>query len=394
MSADDLSTSLLCNLKMVSDDLLTAEDDDYSTICTRLTQLEVTARAICTQRTTDDTVADQIWQTSERIKIIASTFLRLDEYRKKIQSGLSSIDLKKLQRDHRYGSDTKLAESLPSSHLRRHFLSCLDDPYPLPEEKNELVKSTNEYYARNPCAEGSQQAMNHNSLALWYINARRRSGWSSILRKYARNDRQLMKPLIQAKMMQEGLPVRALLSGELDTAHAVHALLRKNLGKVNDKIQKDFHDDFTSMISWIRYGVRDKTGDWVQDVVNASKKKTKHKRGASHIVTNAGNRSPLRKSQSCLSSSRGDPASQTRRATSSKPDGWTTPKQEREILDTSFNSCRSEDVKVPGSSTTETRFNIQMLDYLAGSERQVKRLPSRGRRKASSTVPAHVHGGF
>lgn len=268
--------------------------------------------------------------------------------------------------------------------MRKHFLEHLDNPYPSQEDKESLVEATNASSAQRKKSEERGNNLQINQLTLWFINARRRSGWSSILRKFARNDRQRMSLLMQTKMdaCNMGSPHErspAIL------VHSVDDVLRDNLGRLTDEDKKEFEDEWTSMISWLKYGVKEKVGDWVYDIVSNSKKPLKA--GQPRTVTTAANRTPFRKTAA---------PSRTKRATRriSK-----TPSVESDI-----SSEHESTPELSMCSTADTSFssfgsNISLLQYdpfrasheallsptlQAAATRKVKALPKRSQKPDSA----------
>ncbi|SYW83556.1 probable b mating type locus, bE1 allele [Ustilago bromivora] len=238
----------------------------------------------------------KINQAARRIQLVAEARLCLEESSASLCAELSreantllsvQISSRSVERS------VDLSENLPSYHMRRHFLATLHDPYPAAEDKEALVRITNESVLQPGTPLKKRTLLSVEQLTLWFINARRRSGWSQIVRKFARNDRNRMKLLVQAKMLASDPSARAIatqssLVGNLDD------LLRENLGDLTPADKEEFEDDWNSMISWIKYGVKEKVGDWVYDLV-AANKKSPPRTGQARAVTTAANRSPARK---------------------------------------------------------------------------------------------------
>jgi hypothetical protein len=267
--------------------------------------------------------------------------------------------------------------------MRKHFLEHLDNPYPSQEDKGSLVEATNASSAQRKKSEERGNNLQINQLTLWFINARRRSGWSSILRKFARNDRQRMSLLLQTKMdaCNMGSPHErspAIL------VHSVDDVLRDNLGRLTDADKKEFEDDWTSMVSWLKYGFKEKVGDWVYDIVANSKKPLKA--GQPRTVTTAANRTPVRKT-----------------TTTSRPKRATRRISKTPSVDSDIQSEHESTPELSMCSTADTSFssfgsNISLLQYdpfqasheallsptlQAAASRKVKALP-KGPQKADS----------
>ncbi|CDW97668.1 hypothetical protein [Sporisorium scitamineum] len=187
----------------------------------------------------------------------------------------------------------ELSETLPAYHMRQHFLATLDSPYPSQQDKEALLRITNDSCAGTDGSSQGRPPLDAHQLTLWFINARRRSGWSNILREFARGDRSRMKVLMQAKMSSCGLSV-PLHPGCSTPIRSVDDILCDNLNRpLTAADKKEFEEEWSSMISWIRYGVKEKIGDWVYDLVAASKKP--RKTGQARPVTTPVKRTPARK---------------------------------------------------------------------------------------------------
>ncbi len=153
------------------------------------------------------------------------------------------------------------------------------------------MEATNASSAQRKKSEERGNDLQLNQLTLWFINARRRSGWSSILRKFARNDRQRMSLLMQAKM--DACNISTITNDPRHPCSQRGRRASRQPRKAHDADKKEFEDDWTSMISWLKYGVKEKVGDWVYDIVANSKKPLKA--GQPRTVTTAANRTPVRK---------------------------------------------------------------------------------------------------
>ena len=277
-------------LTAIEDDFLRSDERDVSDIIKRLHALQVLSPKACKAEQTNEGTIIAILQSAQRIQLVAKARMNLEETFASLRAEMVQDTRRALQKESQPSDD--LSETLPAYHMRKHFLATLDDPYPSQDEKEALVRIINESVGCTDTAPSGRDYFQPNQLTLWFINARRRSGWSSILRKFARNDRNRMKLLMQTKLLCSNFPIR---NDPLPSAltHKVVDLLRDNLGRLTPDDEKEFEDLWASMISWIKYGVKEKVGDWVYDLVAASKKASKP--GQGRAVTTAASRSPARK---------------------------------------------------------------------------------------------------
>nr|WJN24832.1 homeodomain transcription factor bE [Moesziomyces parantarcticus] len=328
----------------------------------------------------------QLRQTAQRISVISGARIRLEKAFLRLDSSMREDTIRITGQKNTIPSQVKaldLSENLPSYHMRKHFLEHLDNPYPSQEDKESLVQATNASDAQRKKSEERGNELQVHQLTLWFINARRRSGWSNILRKFARNDRQRMRLLMQTQMDACNMtsshgPSPAVL------VHSVDDVLRDNLGRLTDADKKEFEDDWTSMISWLKYGVKEKVGDWVYDIVANSKKPLKA--GQPRTVTTAANRTPVRKT-----------------AASSKPKRATRRISKTPSVDSDIQSEHESTPELSMCSTADTSFssfgsNISLLQYdpfqqsdeallsptlQAAATRKVKALPKRSQKADS-----------
>ncbi|KAJ1041515.1 hypothetical protein NDA11_004398 [Ustilago hordei] len=289
------ASCLLHSLQQIEDEFLGTDRSDHTHLVERLARLHDGTANLKNDVNDQDTI-DRIRLAAQRIQVVAETRLSLEKTFETLRDkAVTDADL--IARGANLiappSQAPDLSETLPSYHMRRHFLATLHDPYPAAEDKKALVRITNESVLQPGTPLKKRTLLSVEQLTLWFINARRRSGWSQIVRKFARNDRNRMKLLVQAKMLASDPSARAIatqssLVGNLDD------LLRENLGHLTPADKEEFEDDWNSMISWIKYGVKEKVGDWVYDLV-AANKKSPPRTGQARAVTTAANRSPARK---------------------------------------------------------------------------------------------------
>ncbi|GAC73813.1 hypothetical protein PANT_9d00281 [Moesziomyces antarcticus T-34] len=386
-SSSTLSFSNLSTVLQEVEDGLLAKDGQLAISAVKLAQWPDKISKSKEHGGLDQASVDHLHHRVKRIQIVTKAWLRLEEVYSQLNSDLKEntfqISCKQGQHSRNTGPPD-LSESLPSYHMRKHFLEHLDNPYPTQGDKESLVEATNASASQRKKSEERGNDLQINQLTLWFINARRRSGWSSILRKFARNDRQRMSLLMQTKMDACNMSSQHERSPAI-LVHSVDDVLRDNLGRLTDADKKEFEDDWTSMISWLKYGVKEKVGDWVYDIVANSKKPLKA--GQPRTVTTAANRTPVRKT-----------------TTSSRPKRATRRISKTPSLGSDISSEHESTPELSMCSTADTSFssfgsNISLLQYdpfqasheallsptlQAAATRKVKALPKRSQKADSS----------
>nr|DBA11483.1 TPA_inf: bE [Pseudozyma hubeiensis] len=387
MSAPSFSIkSLLHSLNEVENDFLEEAEGNSAALVNKLRVLhQETSEHIASIARDPDSIR-QVHNAAGRIQLLADTFVYLDKQFVSLRAEMIRDASKCLQATEKVQSDPQdISENLPSYYMRKHFLETLYSPYPTQEEKEALVRITNESSAKDDPCSTSRPPLGVHQLTLWFINARRRSGWSHILKKFAREDRSRMKRLVRAKLNTSDLstspsPTFGHLPLTLDD------ILRDNLGRpLTSADKKVFEDDWASMISWIKYGVKGKVGDWVYDLVAANKKAPKH--GKARTVNTAASRSPARKTATATQSK---PRKAKQRA-SKTPSIESNTESERFESTPELSMCSTSDTS---SSTLDS--NLSMARYSpfdlgddllkspslnALNSRRVKALPKRGQKQ-------------
>nr|ANB43490.1 b mating type protein [Ustilago esculenta]QBH70115.1 homeodomain transcription factor bE1 [Ustilago esculenta] len=330
----------------------------------------------------DPDVRRKIQETVRSITVVSEALVQLEAQSKNIADD-SAKEVFQLLRSDTEG-ENPLSESLPSYHMRKHFLATLDDPYPSQDDKEALVEVTNESAARS-----DNKQLNVHQLTLWFINARRRSGWSHILRKFACNDRNRMRLLIQTKLVSSDLPIRTEPLRSVLT-HKLDDVLRENLGRqLTAEDKKAFEDDWASMISWIKYGVKEKIGSWVHDLVAANKKNLNPSQG--RAVPTAAKRTPAR----MITTAQAKPRKSTQRASKtpsmdsnressgmeSTPDLSTC-----STVDTSFNSLSSNLSMMYYNPFSHPNDVLQSPSLNLKGGRKVKALPKRVQKLSTDSL--------
>nr|ANB43491.1 b mating type protein [Ustilago esculenta]QBH70106.1 homeodomain transcription factor bE3 [Ustilago esculenta] len=385
---------LLSSLNDIETEFLEAEDGSPDLV-QRLSVLTQTASAFVKSSRGDAASIIQIRRAAQRIQLVAETRIQLDDAfaclrAKAIENTVSTLESQGCKALPDKMQD--LSETLPSYHMRKHFLATLDDPYPSQDDKETLVNITNE-----SASHADRKDLNVHQLTLWFINARRRSGWSHILRKFACNDRNRMKLLIQTKMVSSNLPI---CTGPLPSVlnHKLDDVLRENLGRqLTAQDKKTFEDDWASMISWIKYGVKEKVGSWVRDLVAANKKTPNTSQGRA-VLTSA-KRTPSRKTATAQAKPRKaiHRASKTPSMDSNRDSSGmeSTPELSTcSTADTSFSSLSSDLSMMHYNPFTHHNDVLHSPILNVKGERKVKALPKRIQKPSAETFPTDDTRGF
>ena len=118
------------------------------------------------------------------------------------------------------------SDTQPQAAMRQFFIEHFALPFPTREEKEQLLAETN--------AEISNMAehVSDQSLTLWFINIRRRSGWTPFFRKYANSRYDFMAEIVECLQAEEKE------EGEEQQGSAQMGEPRPSLQDVLDSIQE------------------------------------------------------------------------------------------------------------------------------------------------------------
>lgn len=389
-------TSFLECLSEIEEEFLRDKEKNPPVLVSKLQELQQKTPNNIANLDHDPKTIQKIHQTTHRINVAVKAFICIDQTFVSLRSDAvedASRALKKANASSPVVGCRELSEDLPAYHMRKHFLHTLENPYPTQEEKETLVRLTNESTARVGQSIVNRPPLEVHQLTLWFINARRRSGWSHILKKFAREDRSRMKHLVRAKLSSSNQstppsPTSEYPSNNLDD------FLSDNLGRpLTPADKQQFEDDWASMISWIKYGVKEKVGDWVYDLCAASKKTPKP--GMPRPVTTVAKRQPARKTK---------PAAKPKSRTAN-PRASTTPSIDSTLDSSKLEStpelsmCSTADTSFStfGSSLSMSHYDpfqygndiLQSPTFKARGNRKVKALPKR----AGKQQPDEVENG-
>ncbi|KAI3487931.1 hypothetical protein L1887_48014 [Cichorium endivia] len=327
-------SDLLEALQEVEGEFL-AQDESFGATASKLARMPEEIRRRKEQGLLDQVAVDELHHIVQRIKIVTHARLGIEEVFTHLRSEVKEEAIRIREQESEASFPIKpldLSESLSSYHMRKHFLEHLDNPYPSQKDKESLVEATNASSAQRKKSEERGNDLQLNQLTL-----------------------------------------------------CVDDVLRDNLGRLTESDKKEFEDDWTSMISWLKYGVKEKVGDWVYDIVANSKKPLKA--GQPRTVTTAANRSPVRKT-----------------AAPSRPKRATRRISKTPSVDSDISSEHESTPELSMCSTADTSFssfgsNISLLQYdpfqasheallsptlKAAATRKVKALPKRSQKADSA----------
>ncbi|PWN52189.1 hypothetical protein IE53DRAFT_312589, partial [Violaceomyces palustris] len=96
---------------------------------------------------------------------------------------------------------------------------------------------------------------------LWFINSRRRSGWTTMFRTYANKEKNRMVEIVEALRRED--------NGQTDGGKPLEAILTQfGGGSISAKQKADkCRQEWKKTCDWIRVGVKDRVGDWMREVV-------------------------------------------------------------------------------------------------------------------------------
>ena len=167
--------------------------------------------------------------------------------------------------------------TLNASFMRDWFLRNLGHPFPTREDKQAILAGSN---AR---IRDRTTRLRYNQVVLWFINTRRRCGWTSFLRKYANGNKDTMADIAWALQEEQGgtHETRAWSAGPTKAAtpkttarSAKEANIlpaKKGLPAVLPHISEDtavaMRTEWEQMVERVRYGIKERIGDWMDEVI-------------------------------------------------------------------------------------------------------------------------------
>ena len=189
---------------------------------------------------------------------------------------------------HALGCQERRDPALNAKHMRDWFLRNLGHPFPTREEKERILAET------NACIRDWSMRLRYSQIVLWFINTRRRSGWTSFLRYYARGDKAKLLDLAWAIQHEEGgtHDTRQWSAGhvrnasgparrpaQIDASNA-RQYIRALLPNLNDEGIQAMRVEWSHIADRVRIGAKERVGEWVEEVIrtpSASPSTTSHR---------------------------------------------------------------------------------------------------------------------
>lgn len=154
-------------------------------------------------------------------------------------------------------------QTLNAVFMRDWFLRHLGHPFPARHEKLEILFQTNR--SSHP---GTR--LEYNQAMLWFINSRRRSGWTSFLRKYANGDKTLLMEIARAlENEQGGTHVQRGWSAGNSTYTVRPTPLPDLFSNASETMLSRLRREWADIVEWVTIGVNDRIGDWVDQVIDS-----------------------------------------------------------------------------------------------------------------------------
>lgn len=167
--------------------------------------------------------------------------------------------------------------SLNAGRMRAWFLRNLGHPFPSRSAKKSILAETNAE------AKSESECLLYNQAVLWFINTRRRSGWTTFLRSYAKGDKAMLLEIAWALQHEQGgthesrnwsAGPRAVdgVTRNLMCAHANTPAytLRQVFPEASERFLNELRADWEQIVDRIKVGAKDRVGDWVDDVIRLS----------------------------------------------------------------------------------------------------------------------------
>lgn len=165
--------------------------------------------------------------------------------------------------------------ALNAKYMRDWFLRNLGHPFPTREEKERILAET------NACIRDRSMRLRYSQIVLWFINTRRRSGWTSFLRYYARGDKLKLFELAWAIQHEEGGTHDSRQWSVGLTRHASSATHRPEkpdavsarqyihalLPHLSDGAIHTMRVEWSHIADRVRIGAKERVGEWIDEVI-------------------------------------------------------------------------------------------------------------------------------
>lgn len=159
--------------------------------------------------------------------------------------------------------------------LRQWFLNNISNPFPSNACKQILVDQSQEAARKMKASrirhEEKQKpqppAITYEQCQLWFINSRRRSGWTHFYREFSYCDKQRMEELAEALKSNDDQRLYSILSkGRNDCS-----LDKAEIEQLSDNCKRAW----VGIHNWLNQVNADDIGDWMDDVIKEAKEEVK-----------------------------------------------------------------------------------------------------------------------
>ncbi|WFD02577.1 hypothetical protein MOBT1_001257d, partial [Malassezia obtusa] len=193
-----------------------------------------------------------------------------NELRELLQSSSLSLEVADAPQD-------KGDASLNAGRMRAWYLKNIGHPFPSRNTKKAILAETNAE------AKDSSQCLQYNQAVLWFINMRRRSGWTTFLRSYAKGDKAMLLEIAWALQNEQGgtHESRQWSAGPKDVdglgrrprcaqAGVAAYTLRNLFPEASERFLSELRADWANIIERVKVGAKDRIGDWIHDILRLS----------------------------------------------------------------------------------------------------------------------------
>lgn len=200
----------------------------------------------------------------------------MDELQQSSSEEIVSILEKETSKSKSASSDRRDV-GLNTARMREWFLENMGNPFPSRTDKFKILKISN--------GQGATKAdiLRYNQVVLWFINTRRRSGWTKFLRNYAKGDKTKMMELVWAletsvggthasRSWSSGLGAAAttkIRDGRKERKIS-RMTIQEYMPDMNDYELEKMYMDWEKIVERIRFGVKERVGDWIEQVISST----------------------------------------------------------------------------------------------------------------------------
>ncbi|CCU98130.1 Hypothetical homeodomain transcription factor bE [Malassezia sympodialis ATCC 42132] len=220
-----------------------------------------------------------IGERIEQLKLVLNEHrAMMDELQKSTSDEIQSIlEKESIKLTQAFVSSERRDAGLNAVQMRDWFLKNMGYPFPSRSDKLRILKTTNRQGAVK------SQVLKYNQVVLWFINTRRRSGWTKFLRRYAQGDKTKMLELVWAletsvggthasRYWSSGIgPVSATKIRDGKKERKITRMtIKEYMPNANDYELEKMYSEWKKIVERIRYGVKERVGDWVEEVIGTS----------------------------------------------------------------------------------------------------------------------------